>query len=224
MNAHDDMRIVVFAKAPHPGKVKTRLMPAFSASAAAQLHAALVIHTLQTLTTNQRWPVELWCSPSDRHDFFQRCAQRFPITLHTQHGEDLGARMRVAAEAALQRSAHLMLVGTDCPTLCADDITLCAASLYDHDAVLGPAEDGGYWLLGLQRVDGQLFHDIPWGSGRVLAHTRTRLQELGWRWHELKTRWDVDRPEDVARLGEEGLFLLAEAVETPCSEATHITP
>ncbi len=109
-------------------------------------------------------------------------------------------RMHHAACQALERSRRVILVGTDCPSLCADDLSACAHALHDHDAVLGPAEDGGYWLLGLRRSDPRLFDDIAWGSAQVLAQTRQRFEELGWRWHEITTRWDVDRPEDLARL------------------------
>jgi glycosyltransferase A (GT-A) superfamily protein (DUF2064 family) len=68
------------------------------------------------------------------------------------------------------------------------------------DAVLAPAEDGGYALIALRRVSPRLFADIDWGGPRVMAQTRERLAALGWRWRELPTLWDVDRPEDVARL------------------------
>jgi hypothetical protein len=68
------------------------------------------------------------------------------------------------------------------------------------DAVVGPAEDGGYVLLGLRRMDKRLFEDMAWGTDRVLDQTRERLAVLGWRWQELETLWDVDRPEDLERL------------------------
>ena len=68
------------------------------------------------------------------------------------------------------------------------------------DAVLAPAEDGGYPLIGLARMSATIFDDIAWGTDLVLAQTRRRLLALGWRWRELRTLWDVDRPEDLARL------------------------
>ncbi|RLA31853.1 MAG: glycosyltransferase, partial [Gammaproteobacteria bacterium] len=71
--------------------------------------------------------------------------------------------------------------------------------------VLGPAEDGGYVLIGVRRLSPVLFEGVDWGSDRVLRQTRARLTALGWRWHELRMLWDVDRPEDLMRLGEVGL-------------------
>jgi glycosyltransferase A (GT-A) superfamily protein (DUF2064 family) len=74
------------------------------------------------------------------------------------------------------------------------------------DAVIGPAEDGGYVLIGLRRYAPELFKGVSWGTDLVLKETRERLRVLGWQWHELKERWDVDRPEDMKRLKSEGLL------------------
>jgi glycosyltransferase A (GT-A) superfamily protein (DUF2064 family) len=103
---------------------------------------------------------------------------------------------------ALVQELPALIMGSDCISLCPADIREAAAALErGADAVLGPAEDGGYVLLGLARASPALFNGIAWGGDRVLVDTRTRLRQLGWRWHELPVRWDVDRPEDLARLG-----------------------
>ena len=101
-----------------------------------------------------------------------------------------------------EKAPTVILVGADCPLLEARHL----ASAFDwlqqgEDAVLGPAEDGGYVLLGLRRVNRALFRDIPWGGDQVLALTRQRLAQLGWRWRELEPLWDLDRPADLDRLG-----------------------
>ena len=94
-----------------------------------------------------------------------------------------------------------MIVGSDCPAVTAQDIRRASRMLEAGiDAVLGPAEDGGYVLLGLAQPCGSLFRGMPWGRSSVLEETRARLRTLGWVWCELSTRWDVDRPEDVQRL------------------------
>jgi len=112
-----------------------------------------------------------------------------------------------AFKRVLRRHQYAVLIGSDCPALRPSDLRAAARALRDGaDAVLVPAEDGGYPLLGLRRVSRQLFDGIPWGRATVLDRTRARLRRLGWRWKELRTLWDVDRPEDVARLRKAGLL------------------
>jgi glycosyltransferase A (GT-A) superfamily protein (DUF2064 family) len=96
------------------------------------------------------------------------------------------------------------LVGSDCPVLTAEYLRDAAAALAGgNDAVFGPAEDGGYLLIGLARKpSAQLFEGIAWGTATVMQETRKRLARFDWRWHELTTLWDVDRPEDLLRLRE----------------------
>ncbi len=107
-----------------------------------------------------------------------------------------------ACTRLLRTTDAVVLIGTDCPVLRVADLRAAARALQGGaDAVLSPAEDGGYALIGLRRVSPWLFSGLEWGSGSVLRETRTRLRELGWRWRELRTVWDVDRPEDYVRLG-----------------------
>jgi glycosyltransferase A (GT-A) superfamily protein (DUF2064 family) len=107
--------------------------------------------------------------------------------------------MRLAAEDGLSRGSPVVLIGTDCPVLSGDYVAAALEALTKHDAVLGPAEDGGYVLLGLKRVGATLFSDIPWSTAQVASLTRTRMSALGWHWRELPTLWDLDRPRDLQR-------------------------
>jgi len=199
-----DARIMVFAKAPVPGAVKTRLIPQLGAQGAAHLHEELAQRSLGTALNAALCPVQLWCSPSVQHEFFTRCRQRYALlTLACQHGPDLGARMAQAFTQTLAHCRYAVVIGTDCPALAAADLRAALSALQEgYDAVLGPAQDGGYVLLGLRRFDATLFEDIAWGGDKVAELTRAHLRALGWRWHELATQWDVDRPEDLARLAE----------------------
>jgi rSAM/selenodomain-associated transferase 1 len=196
-------RILIFAKAPEPGRVKTRLVPTLTPGGAAALHARLLAGTVQRLARARPGPIELWCAPSTDHDLFRRLARTHGLMLRRQEGDDLGERMRFAAVDALGRADAVVLVGTDCPPL--DGAYVCAAlrALKGRDAVLGPAEDGGYVLLGVRRAAPALFRDIPWGGGRVAELTRGRMRALGWAWLELATLWDLDRPADLARFRRE---------------------
>jgi len=202
-------RIAVFAKAPVAGQVKTRLAPLLGPEGAAALHAALVRHAIATALAASSGEVELWCAPSEDHPFFARCAGEFGVRLRRQEGADLGGRMRHAFEEGLSAGRGLVLTGSDCPSLGAQDLREAVAALATHDAVITPAEDGGYVLVGLARAAPRIFAGIEWGAPSVMERTRAALAASGLRWKELPARWDVDRPEDYERLVREGL--LAEA-------------
>ena len=196
--------VMVFARAPTPGEAKTRLIPALGAAGAAALHRRLVMHCLRAATGAQLGPVELWCAPDAGDPFFHECERRFGVSLRSQGQGDLGARMRGAFEAALARASRAILVGSDIPALSAQYLRDAVRALAGgDDVVIGPAEDGGYVLVGLSRCDPELFRGIPWGGSEALAETRRRIAGLSWHSSELPVLWDVDRPEDLERLPEE---------------------
>lgn len=193
--------LIVFARAPEPGRVKTRLAPLLGAEGAARLHARMVVKTLCTATAAGIGTVELYGAPRIGDAYFRALQRRFGVALRSQGRGDVGERMRRAFERTLRRHPYVVLVGSDCPALRPADLRAALRALRaGADAVLSPAEDGGYPLIGLRRVSRRLFDGIAWGSGRVLVQSRERLARLGWRWTELRTLWDVDRPEDVRRL------------------------
>jgi rSAM/selenodomain-associated transferase 1 len=197
-------RVIVFARAPEPGKVKTRLIPALGAAGAAELHRRLVRHSLGAATGARLGPVELWCAPDTGDPFFRECERRLGVSLSAQGGGDLGARMQRAFESALARAGRAILVGSDIPALSAQYLRDADQALVrGNKVVIGPAEDGGYVLIGLSRCDPELFRNIPWGGPEVMAETRRRIASLAWRLSELPVLWDVDRPEDLGRLPQE---------------------
>jgi rSAM/selenodomain-associated transferase 1 len=190
--------IAVFARAPIAGQAKTRLIPLLGAERAAALHGALVRKTLASAVDAKLGEVTLWCAPSSSHPFFESCRVQFQVKLATQVRGDLGERMLGTFKAA---RAPLLLVGSDCPSLTPGHFRLCADELQRGlDAVFLPAEDGGYVLIGLECPMASLFEGIEWGSERVMEQTRARLRAAELRWSEPGTLWDVDRPEDAARL------------------------
>ena len=196
-----DTRLLIFTKAPRPGTVKTRLIPLLGEAGAAALHVRLVKRALATARAAGIGPIELRCAPDCDDPFLRFCGGCYDASLTPQADGDLGARMAAAFEQALACHRYAILIGTDCPALTARHLrdarrTLAAGS----DAVLVPAEDGGYALIGLTRCDRRIFAGIAWGEDGVMNQTRNRLSELGWRWRELETLWDVDRPEDYRRL------------------------
>lgn len=207
MTATDRTAVIVFARAPRPGSVKTRLIPALGAVGAAALHAKLLEHTLETVRAASFGEVELHCDPDADDPFFRFCAGHYRVTLETQARGDLGARMLAAFECALAAHARVLLIGSDCAALTPHHLRQAERALRrGADAVLAPCEDGGYALIGLRRFDPRLFEGIAWGGHHVMAATRAHLAELGWRWRELEALWDVDRPEDYDRLVASGLL------------------
>lgn len=193
-------RILVFAKAPVAGRAKTRLIPALGADGAARLQAALLEDTLRRARAVGPAGLELWGTGDDPEGWLPAAAARFGASLHEQRDGDLGARMQDALARATADGAPALIIGTDAPGLTAASIEQAGASLAWHDAVLVPALDGGYVLLGLREAAVELFTDIDWGTDRVLAATRARLQALAWRVDERPAAWDVDHPEDLERV------------------------
>ena len=194
--------VAIMAKAPVPGLAKTRLIPVLGAAGAARAQRRFTLHTLATATTASSGPVQLWCTPDIRHRFFQALQRRAGMRCSAQPEGDLGARMGAAVQAhfAARNAMPLVIVGTDCPVLTPSHLQLAADALQTHDAVLIPAEDGGYVLLGLRRPLPGVFEAVHWSTPDVLEQTRARLQTEGARWLELPTLWDVDEPADWARL------------------------
>lgn len=146
-------------------------------------------------------PVQCWCAPGPDHPFFEQLQRDYDVRFLTQSGADLGQRMEHAAVTTLQCSGPLLLIGGDCPVLEGGHLRQALEWLVSGmDGVLGPADDGGYVLLGLNRSSPFLFAGVPWGEAGVLEVTRQRFAALRWRWRELDILWDVDRPQDLERL------------------------
>ena len=192
--------VLVFARTPVPGQVKTRLIPAIGAERAANLHRAMLWRTVATAAAAAIGPVALWCSPAVEHPFIEEMQREFDLDVHLQQGADLGERMHRALQTC---PARAVLVGSDCPFLEEQDLQMAAGILHDgDDAAIGPAEDGGYYLIGVRDSNMSVFSGIPWGSNDVLSATRQKFRDLGWQWREIVTRRDVDRPEDLAAVGD----------------------
>lgn len=193
-------RIQIFAKAPLPGLAKSRLVPVLGEESGATLQAHFIRHTLTT-AIQMPLSIELWCAPDIFHPLFASAVSEHSVHLYPQQGNDLGARMYHALESGLSRGGPVLLIGTDCPTLMAEDLHEAFAALaHGHDAVLGPSADGGYYLIGLNVPLPQLFNEMPWSTSSVLNETRARLRICGKRWHELRTLHDIDTPADLVHL------------------------
>ena len=189
-------RIIVFAKAPVPGKVKTRLIPALGEEGAAALARAMLLHTIEEARLAGVGKPEICVDPPPCDPVWQGLMPA-GFRVSAQGEGDLGHRLARAAQRALREEAAVLLIGTDCPTL--DRFRLCraAADLRDYDAVIQPAADGGYVALGLRKYDASLFSGIEWSSSSVAEKTIERIKRLGWKLRIREMLHDVDTPEDL---------------------------
>lgn len=194
------VRILVFAKAPQPGRVKTRLIPALGADGAARLAACMLDHALAQARAAGVGPVELCMSPEPDSPAWASILLPPDIATRAQGEGDLGRRMARAAQRCLDGGEAALLIGADCPGLDAERLRQAAARLQDHDAVLHPAEDGGYPLLGLNAFAPELFADMPWSTADVARLTLERMALRGWRVWMGETLRDIDEPQDLAWL------------------------
>lgn len=195
-----DTRILIFAKAPVLGQVKTRLIPALGEQGALDLYLQCLQQVVAQRCGANIAPVILYCTPDIQHPVFQQLTQQYALILQQQQGNDLGERMSLAVRQSLSEAKRVILTGVDAPSLTNADIQQGIQCLQQaEDVVMNPAEDGGYVMLGMRQHHADLFTDMPWGTEQVADMTRQRCEVLRLNLLELATRWDIDRPEDVAR-------------------------
>lgn len=184
------MRIAVFARWPEPGRCKTRMIPALGPEGAALLHKRLAELTVETVQASGL-AFELWGTGADGEAFQDWLGS---IPFRQQPEGDLGQRLLAASSPE-----PVIFLGTDAPDLTPALLQLAANALGSAPCAIGPAEDGGYWTLGLGEPAPSLFDNMPWGTETVFETTRERAEFLGWNPVILPTLADLDRPEDLAR-------------------------
>jgi len=194
--------LLVFAREPVLGRVKTRLAAGIGAEAALAVYQELLAHTAQAVLAAQV-PATVWLAEAPTIPLApnERLLEWPGLPWHVQPAADsLGTRMAHAfATAFAAGSARVAIIGTDCPGLTAAHLTQAFELLATHDVVLGPADDGGYYLLGLCQPQPALFENKSWSTPTVLAATLADAQRLGLRVALLPTLHDVDSAEDLAR-------------------------
>ncbi|NJM51243.1 MAG: glycosyltransferase [Sphingomonadales bacterium] len=183
--------LILFARYPAAGTCKTRLIPALGAEGAADLHRRMTERTIGILRSSGL-PVIVAYTGAGRQDF-----ERWL-------GADVGLEEQVAGDLtdrllAFTHHAPLIFFGADTPDLQARHIAQAVDGLQNYEVVIGPAEDGGYYLIGITRPIPKLFTNMPWSSEQVLPETLTRLADMGIAPLLLETLADCDRPEDLAR-------------------------
>jgi len=187
-------KLIVFVRAPRLGEVKTRLAEAIGKEAALSAYRVLVDQLLENLECLQN--VELRFTPdAGRAELVPWLRPGW--ALMPQGEGDLGERLgRAFQESFAEDNQQVVIIGSDCPDVSVTDIESAWRELLTHDVVLGPASDGGYWLIGLRRPEPSLFENVPWSTASVLETTLNRVRNAGLTFHCLRELTDIDTAED----------------------------
>lgn len=199
--AIDTVEWIVLSKAPVPGLVKTRLIPALGQQGACDVYLQLLVrleNTLKTLVVKNETQVALWIAGDAEHDAFKSWSS-FATLYQQPEAANLGERMAVAVESSLARGCIPVLIGVDVPDLTEKYLTNCLEQLRLHDVVISPAEDGGYGLFGMKQFYSEVFKEKTWGTDAVFQQTQLDLKALEIKTAYLPKVWDVDEIEDVGR-------------------------
>jgi rSAM/selenodomain-associated transferase 1 len=191
--------LIIFTRYPVPGKAKTRLIPTLGAVGAARLMQRLTLQTLQmakTFAADHGIQLLVYLTDGTPAAMARLYGPHFLYRLQSQG--DLGQRLHLAFQDVWAAApAPTVVIGCDCPDLTGAHLAAAFQHLTTHDLVLGPAHDGGYYLLGLKAPYPELFQDIAWGTAQVLAQTLAKAEALGLTTALLPTLRDLDRPEDL---------------------------
>ncbi|MFZ2301900.1 MAG: TIGR04282 family arsenosugar biosynthesis glycosyltransferase [Gallionella sp.] len=193
-------RIIIFAKAPLPGFAKTRLIPALGQDGAARLARRMLDRTLSVATGAVTGPVELCVTPDIVSHAWVGVDIPRGVEVSAQGEGDLGVRLARAAQRGLEHGEPVILIGTDCIEMSEALLRSAVAALKHKNAVIHPAADGGYVLLGLARFHPLLFENMAWSTGRVAAETIDRIGQLGWSLEVGTPLHDIDEPDDLRRI------------------------
>ena len=199
---YPDSQIIVFAREPVLGQVKTRLIPALGIEGATQLYTQLLDHTIDKVLQSQLCPVDICITPESNKEYFLRNNQLDFLQVSWQCPGDLGQKMVDAIAKALKNYSSVILIGSDCPLLNIDDLQQAIIALQENDMVFSPASDGGYVLVGAKSISPLVFENICWGSEIVMQQTRQVLIDNHISWEELSEQHDIDVQDDLKYLPE----------------------
>ncbi|MGF1524913.1 MAG: TIGR04282 family arsenosugar biosynthesis glycosyltransferase [Leptolyngbyaceae cyanobacterium] len=193
-------RLIIFTRYPEAGKTKTRLIPHLGAEQAADLQRRMTEHIVgitRPLRVKGSLSVEIHFSGGSLEQMQDWLGPE--LTYQPQPSGDLGRRLQHTFASGLQAGfERVVVIGSDCPEICSHHLEQALRQLHRHDIVLGPAVDGGYYLVGISRACTELFEGIAWGTEKVFAQTVAIANRLGCSLATLETLRDVDRPEDIA--------------------------
>ncbi len=196
---YSDCLIIIFAREPVFGQVKTRLIPSLGENGATQLYIRLLEHAIANVTQSNLCPLEICITPESHENYFlDKLGNKFNIT--RQDKGHLGQRMYHAINVALKKYNKVILIGSDCPFLSQNDLQQAIIALKSNDMVFSPAIDGGYVLVGANKINAEVFKNIEWGSEHVMRQTQEILLAHDISYKELYEQHDIDIVEDLKYL------------------------
>ena len=199
-----DINVLIFAKYPEPGAVKTRMVPPLTFEQAATLHRLSLQTVCEIVMDAAGLDATLVVTPDDTVASFGAVVGRSDVACWPQGDGDLGSRLRRAVSRAFDDGARgLILLGADSPTLPVSYLQDAISILGGHDVVMGPCDDGGYYLLGLRGPHTAIFEQIDWGGSLVASQTRARADAADLDLAELPTWYDLDRFDSLARAADD---------------------
>lgn len=189
--------LALFVRAPTPGQVKTRLAPALTPEGAAALYRCFLLDTVALAMRGRSWETIIFYTPEEARQVLRDMVKE-PLELVPQSRGDLGERMGQAFQELFARGHRLaVVIGGDLPTLPLGRLRAAFSALEQRPVVLGPSLDGGYYLIGLQAPQPELFEGVAWGTSKVLEQTVDRLNRLGLEVECLEPWYDVDTADDL---------------------------
>ena len=198
MNKNKENALIVFAREPKQGRVKTRLLTDLDAELVTGLYRAFVQDMMRLALEEPAWQPYLYYADAEENPpflsgFRDRCA------VVRQEGKDLGERMfRAARDCFHQGHQRVIIIGTDCPALCAADLREAFTVLRETPFCLGPSADGGYYLIGMSVLRDELFFDVEWGTGSVLRKTLEKMKQIEHNVSLLSEKEDIDTVASLA--------------------------
>ncbi len=190
--------LIVFTKTPVKGRIKTRLQPHLAPDTILGLYKSFITEAISKCSRLKRIDKFIGCSPSKDNNFINELTRTYKIKSFNQRGENLGERLVNAFKDYLGKGyTEIVIIGSDSPSLPIEYIKKAFLELKKNDFVLGPCCDGGYYLVGARKVIPEVFHNIPWGTDRVLRKTLGKLNSLNIRYSLIPFWYDIDTIEDL---------------------------
>lgn len=190
--------LIVFVKAPIPGRVKTRLQPHLAPGKIVELYKSFVTGIISRCVRLKGIDKFLGCYPAKDNDFFRGLAKTYKIQCFNQRGKNLGDKLVNAFKDCFKKGyTEVVIIGSDSPSIPTGYIKKAFLKLKKNDFVLGPCCDGGYYLVGAKKAIPKIFHNIPWGTDKVLNKTLEELNSLNIRFSLLPFWYDIDTIEDL---------------------------
>ncbi len=205
------IQIIIFCKYPVPGLAKTRLIPALGSKGAAQLHRRMTDNVVsaarnaQSSNKDDSFQIKISCTGEKLCKFKSWLGQDLKYSMQPSGG--LGLRLQAEFKSAFQEQVkYAITIGADVPGITSDILRLAGNLLQDNDIVIGPAVDGGYYLIGMKSDNPELFNDIAWGTEQVYQQTLNKIKQQALSVVTLPILNDIDRPEDLEIIRNDSRF------------------